>query len=107
MFAPDVVHVWSLHGLSKSLLLTLRRTRVPVCFDVADPWLAEELRTDPWLAWWHSEKLSTLQKMQRTGLEWLFRLVKEPKRLFWRYAVTNPLAIFLLLTRTTSLQAAQ
>ncbi len=44
--------------------------------------------------------------MQAAGLEWLFRLVKEPKRLFWRYAVTNPLAIFLLLTRTTSLQAA-
>jgi N-acetylglucosaminyldiphosphoundecaprenol N-acetyl-beta-D-mannosaminyltransferase len=45
--------------------------------------------------------------MQATGLEWLFRLVLEPKRLFWRYAVTNPLAIFLLLTRTSSLQTAQ
>jgi exopolysaccharide biosynthesis WecB/TagA/CpsF family protein len=38
--------------------------------------------------------------MQRTGLEWLHRLWREPRRLFWRYAVTNPLAIFLLLTRT-------
>jgi N-acetylglucosaminyldiphosphoundecaprenol N-acetyl-beta-D-mannosaminyltransferase len=45
--------------------------------------------------------------MQTMGLEWLFRLVLEPKRLFWRYAVTNPLAIFLLLTRTSSTQAAQ
>jgi N-acetylglucosaminyldiphosphoundecaprenol N-acetyl-beta-D-mannosaminyltransferase len=45
--------------------------------------------------------------MQVMGLEWLFRLVLEPKRLFWRYAVTNPLAIFLLLTRTSSLQTAQ
>jgi N-acetylglucosaminyldiphosphoundecaprenol N-acetyl-beta-D-mannosaminyltransferase len=45
--------------------------------------------------------------MQAVGLEWLFRLVLEPKRLFWRYAVTNPLAIFLLLTRTSSLQTAQ
>jgi exopolysaccharide biosynthesis WecB/TagA/CpsF family protein len=44
------------------------------------------------------------QWMQATGLEWLFRLVREPRRLFWRYAVTNPLAIFLLLTRTKSLQ---
>lgn len=41
--------------------------------------------------------------MQQAGLEWLFRLAREPKRLFWRYAVTNPLAIFLLLTRTKSL----
>jgi exopolysaccharide biosynthesis WecB/TagA/CpsF family protein len=44
--------------------------------------------------------------MQAAGLEWLFRLVREPKRLFWRYAVTNPLAIFLLLTRTNSPGAA-
>ena len=45
--------------------------------------------------------------MQAVGLELLCRLVKEPKRLFWRYAVTNPLAIFLLLTRTSSAQTAQ
>lgn len=38
--------------------------------------------------------------MQRGGLEWLHRLWHEPARLFWRYAITNPLAIFLLLTRT-------
>jgi len=41
------------------------------------------------------------QWMQALGLEWLFRLMREPRRLFWRYAVTNPIAIFLLLTRTT------
>lgn len=33
--------------------------------------------------------------MQRNGLEWLFRLYQEPRRLFKRYAVTN--SIFLLL----------
>jgi exopolysaccharide biosynthesis WecB/TagA/CpsF family protein len=38
--------------------------------------------------------------MQKFSLEWLFRLAREPRRLFWRYAVTNPLALFLLLTRT-------
>jgi exopolysaccharide biosynthesis WecB/TagA/CpsF family protein len=43
--------------------------------------------------------------MQQAGLEWLFRLAREPKRLFWRYAVTNPLAIFLLLTRTNAAPA--
>jgi len=40
--------------------------------------------------------------MQAAGLEWLFRLCLEPRRLFWRYAVTNPLAVYLLLTRTNS-----
>ena len=41
--------------------------------------------------------------MQKVGLEWLHRLWREPKRLFWRYAATNPLAFFLLLTRTTAI----
>jgi len=43
--------------------------------------------------------------MQRAGLEWLFRLWCEPRRLFWRYAVTNPLAAWLLLTRTRTIAA--
>jgi exopolysaccharide biosynthesis WecB/TagA/CpsF family protein len=38
--------------------------------------------------------------MQKVGLEWLYRLAREPRRLFWRYALTNPLALFYLLTRT-------
>jgi len=28
--------------------------------------------------------------LRRLGLEWLFRLVLEPRRLFWRYACHNP-----------------
>lgn len=43
--------------------------------------------------------------MQAAGLEWLHRLAREPRRLFWRYAVTNPLALFALLTRTGSLES--
>jgi N-acetylglucosaminyldiphosphoundecaprenol N-acetyl-beta-D-mannosaminyltransferase len=34
--------------------------------------------------------------MQKHGLEWLFRLYQEPKRLFRRYAVTNSIFLFLL-----------
>jgi N-acetylglucosaminyldiphosphoundecaprenol N-acetyl-beta-D-mannosaminyltransferase len=41
--------------------------------------------------------------MQTAGLEWLYRVWREPRRLFWRYAVTNPHALFLLMTRTSSL----
>ena len=29
------------------------------------------------------------QWMQRAGVEWTYRLVQEPGRLFWRYASTN------------------
>lgn len=34
--------------------------------------------------------------MQKASLEWLYRLLQEPKRLFKRYAITNSKFIFLL-----------
>ncbi len=36
-------------------------------------------------------------RMQRAGLEWLYRIALEPRRLFWRYFVTNPVAIWQML----------
>lgn len=36
------------------------------------------------------------QWMQKAGLEWLYRLMQEPKRLFKRYFVTNSKFIYLL-----------
>ncbi len=35
--------------------------------------------------------------MQRFGLEWLFRLSQEPKRLWWRYLYHNPRFMFLVM----------
>jgi N-acetylglucosaminyldiphosphoundecaprenol N-acetyl-beta-D-mannosaminyltransferase len=40
------------------------------------------------------------QWMQDCGLEWLHRLIREPRRLFWRYFVTNPIALLMLLIGT-------
>lgn len=40
--------------------------------------------------------------MQRTGLEWLFRLAQEPNRLMRRYLVTNTVSAWRLLTQTGS-----
>lgn len=53
-FQPAVVHVFSLIGLSKSLIFTLHKAGVPHAFDVADGWLCPGLRDDPWLAFWNS-----------------------------------------------------
>ena len=36
--------------------------------------------------------------MQRSGLEWLYRLIQEPRRLFSRYATTNSLFVWYSLT---------
>lgn len=42
--------------------------------------------------------------MQRTGLEWLFRLLTEPRRLWRRYLINNPLFIILILTQALGLK---
>ncbi|WFU42438.1 WecB/TagA/CpsF family glycosyltransferase [Bradyrhizobium sp. CB82] len=37
--------------------------------------------------------------MQTIGLEWAWRTLLEPRRLFWRYLTTNPRALYLLFSR--------
>lgn len=38
--------------------------------------------------------------MQKAGLEWLFRMLDDPKRLAWRYLTTNPYAMYRLVRFT-------
>lgn len=40
------------------------------------------------------------QWIQKAGFEWLWRACLEPRRLGWRYIKTNPLALYLLLTKS-------
>ncbi len=73
-FQPEVVQVFSLFGLSKSLLFTLRALHVPAVFDVADNWLTLDVRTDPWLRWWNHPAGNLARKAleisgQRNGLD--------------------------------------
>ncbi|WP_026257865.1 WecB/TagA/CpsF family glycosyltransferase [Actinopolymorpha alba] len=58
---------------------------VPVCIGVGGSFdvLAGELRRAP-------------QYFQRLGLEWLYRMIQEPQRLFARYAITNTRFLALL-----------
>jgi len=42
--------------------------------------------------------------MQQNGLEWLFRLWQEPKRLWYRYLVYNPLFILYILAQISGLK---
>jgi N-acetylglucosaminyldiphosphoundecaprenol N-acetyl-beta-D-mannosaminyltransferase len=42
--------------------------------------------------------------MQRNGLEWLFRLATEPRRLGRRYLVNNPLFVLLTLRQMLHLK---
>ncbi len=42
--------------------------------------------------------------MQRSGLEWLFRLASEPGRLWKRYLINNPLFIWWTLLQMTGVK---
>lgn len=50
---PDLIHVWNMGGISKSLLLRLEATGLPLVYDVSDHWIARSLRADVWLSWWN------------------------------------------------------
>jgi N-acetylglucosaminyldiphosphoundecaprenol N-acetyl-beta-D-mannosaminyltransferase len=41
--------------------------------------------------------------MQNTGLEWLFRLASEPRRLWRRYFFLNPVYVFLVFLQATGI----
>jgi glycogen(starch) synthase len=53
---PELIYVWSLQGISKSIIFTLRNTKIPTVYDVADDWMVSGLRMDPWLAWWNGPR---------------------------------------------------
>jgi len=68
-FAPDVVHVWNMGGLSKSMLLTLQQIGVPVAFYVSDHWIGRSLAADVWLRWWNQNDAGPMQRTLRACCE--------------------------------------
>ena len=70
-YQPDVIHVYSLMGLPKSFIFTLRNSRLPTVYDVGDNWIAEGVRSDPWLRWWNRPGGPLLSAAWRFFLETL------------------------------------
>lgn len=68
-FQPELIYVWSLQGLSKSIVFTLRNTRIPTVYDIADEWMSQGLKDDPWLRWWNQGKPSLADGLMRKMLE--------------------------------------
>lgn len=54
-FKPDVVSIWNLGGLSKSMVLTLQNLGLPTVYYVSDHWIARGFESDVWLSWWNRE----------------------------------------------------
>lgn len=84
-FKPDIVHVWCMGGLSKSLCLTLQQLQVPTVYDVSDHWVLRSLEADVWLSWWNRSGGSLASRLQRL----LWKLLGTRKRLE-NIAPTNP-----------------
>ncbi|HEY3898857.1 MAG TPA: glycosyltransferase family 4 protein [Chthoniobacter sp.] len=83
---PDVVHVWNLGGISKSIIFTLQRLGVPTVFDVSDHWIARSLVGDVWLRWWNQQDPPFTHRALRTAWNTLGRRER------WQLeAPTNPL----------------
>ena len=70
---PDVIHVWNMGGISKSLLHTLEALPTPLVYDISDHWIARSLKADVWLSWWNdpgSLKRKLLRKFsESTGVK--------------------------------------
>jgi glycogen synthase len=50
---PDLVYVWNMGGLSKSMVLTLQALGIPTVYYISDHWIARGLESDVWLQWWN------------------------------------------------------
>ena len=50
---PDVVYVWNMGGLSKSMVLTLQKLGIPTVYYLSDHWIARGFTSDVWLNWWN------------------------------------------------------
>lgn len=70
---PDIVHVWNMGGISKSLLHTLEASPTPLLYDISDHWIARSLKADVWLSWWNDPGSTTRSLLrsiaQRIGLK--------------------------------------
>lgn len=62
---PDVVHVWNMGGISKSLLHTLECGSIPVVYDISDHWIARSLAADVWLDWWNGSGSAARSALRR------------------------------------------
>lgn len=85
LFQPDVVHVWNLGGLSKSLCLTLQELGIPTVYDISDHWIARSLVADVWLSWWNRDTLSLPARLLRA-----FWTLTGARRRWNRIAPTHP-----------------
>jgi glycogen synthase len=84
-FRPDVIHVWNLGGISKSIIFTLARLGLPTVYDISDHWIARSLVGDVWLRWWNRPDAPLRHRILRAAWTALGK-----RRTWGEIAPTNP-----------------
>ena len=91
-FQPELIHVWNMGGITKSLLFQLEDLDIPVVYDVSDHWIARSLRADVWLSWWNEPGSAFRSLLRNTlsmsGLRKIISKklpVKSPYALNWQH----------------------
>ncbi len=77
----DVLVIWSMAGLSNSLIWEAQRRGICVVFAVLDHWPQQRLREDPWMQWWTASlpfPQRVLRRLLRTSLIARFLFARYP-----------------------------
>ena len=85
-FSPDLVYVWNMGGLSKSMLFTLQLLKIPTDFCVCDHWVARSADGDVWLNWWNRKDASLKHRVLHSAWSW-----SGHRRKCDKLAPTNPI----------------
>lgn len=67
-FAPELLSIWNMHGLSDALLTTAKRSGVPFTFHIDDEWM---LWRDPWFSAWLDYDRWWIRALKRTAVRWV------------------------------------
>ena len=81
---PDLVYVWNMGGLSKSIVFTLQKLGIPCVYYLSDHWIARGFTSDVWLNWWNGPA-SRKKSMARTAAT-----LTGLRSILQRSAPTNP-----------------
>lgn len=75
-FKPDVVYVWNMQGVSKSLLFSLQEQGTPIVYDLHSNWLSPDVfDLDPWFTWWKRN-----QSLRSKWYQFYLKLVGSARR---------------------------
>lgn len=67
---PEIIYIWNMGGLSRSLLITAQRCGVPIAYDVFDHWL-KDICNDAWLMYWRNLPVNYMKRVVKKIAKYL------------------------------------